>query len=733
MKPNNTSSEQKPVRIYGCGGHSQVVAETLRLNGYQVEDYFDDKPERAYPGINTVKDGIRNSGKNFPHKGTPFFIAIGNNRERMEISQMINNDFVTAIHPTAIISESSSVGEGTVVFAGAIVQPNTTIGKQVLVNTGASIDHDNSIGDYAHISPQVTLCGHVTVGEGTHIGANATVIPCVNIGKWCTIGAGAVILEDVPDFSTVVGNPGRVIKTASSKKKPKEFDLSIIGSGIAGSFTLWHFLNNYKAGKSLKIAVFEKHHQFHTGIPYGERSSSNTLLIKPLKFFLPEEGLVHFKAWIKQNKEVLLAKYAANSDQCGKAWLARHSEDIALDRWDELYVPRFFVGHYLTEIMQQAYKRARQIGIEIQNIRGKVIAMQPKDSSYSITTDKDFEPSYKTKKAVLALGSLPPKQLYDFKSTGTMDWPVMYIDDPYQPGVKQNINRIKSYLKTTNKERINVLILGSNASGVEQFYNLREWPEIENKISNIMVLSPKGSFPKVRNNKMQPVKEFVPNHLIALKEKISLSAKEIQRSALLDLEVAHQLNYEEVDTIAPISKHTLALIPALNKDEKEMFAAKVGVDIGRFQRELGGDYGFQVKQGLDRERLSFIKGYFRNLKQEDDGLTHFYYSQQSTDEIIKHSIAVDMIINCCGSCTLESKDNTNVLLKQLTRDGVCQTNKSEKGLKVNDRFEAAPNLYVMGPLLAGNVMTDKPIWHVEHAGRIYNFSKSLGSQLANEI
>jgi acetyltransferase EpsM len=41
------------------------------------------------------------------------------------------------------------------------------------------------------------------------------VIPSIRIGRWCTIGAGAVILRDVPDGSTVVGNPGRIVRSAT--------------------------------------------------------------------------------------------------------------------------------------------------------------------------------------------------------------------------------------------------------------------------------------------------------------------------------------------------------------------------------------------------------------------------------------------------------------------------------------------------------------------------------------
>ena len=41
-------------------------------------------------------------------------------------------------------------------------------------------------------------------------------IPSLRIGKWCKIGAGAVVIRDVPDFSTAVGNPARIIRTGSA-------------------------------------------------------------------------------------------------------------------------------------------------------------------------------------------------------------------------------------------------------------------------------------------------------------------------------------------------------------------------------------------------------------------------------------------------------------------------------------------------------------------------------------
>ncbi len=203
----------KQARIYGAGGHSQVIKEVLTENGYDITDTFDDKPKDVHYASKNVAMGLRDDLKKFPHEGSPVIIAIGINSERAEIAGFLKCKYEKAIHESAIISPTSKIGEGTVVFAGAIIQPNTTVGKHVIVNTGASIDHDNIIGDFAHISPKAALCGHVEVGEGSHVGVGAVVIPKVKIGKWCTIGAGTIVLKDVPDYTTLVGNPGKVIKT----------------------------------------------------------------------------------------------------------------------------------------------------------------------------------------------------------------------------------------------------------------------------------------------------------------------------------------------------------------------------------------------------------------------------------------------------------------------------------------------------------------------------------------
>lgn len=190
--------------LYGASGHAKVIIDILKANGMEIEGLLDDNPDvtelmgyKVLHGVNDVSSLI---------------ISIGNNRIRKMIAQRLETRFEKAVHPSAIMSPSAKVGDGTVVMQGAIVQACAEIGKHCIVNTGASVDHECVLEDYVHVSPHSTLCGNVHVGEGSWIGAGTTVIPGVKIGEWSVIGAGSVVVRDIPDGVVAYGNPCRIVR-----------------------------------------------------------------------------------------------------------------------------------------------------------------------------------------------------------------------------------------------------------------------------------------------------------------------------------------------------------------------------------------------------------------------------------------------------------------------------------------------------------------------------------------
>ena len=107
-------------------------------------------------------------------------------------------------------------------FTGIEIHPAATIGERLFIDHGFGvvIGETTIIGDDVLIYQGVTLGGtgkehgkrHPTVGNNVTIGAGAKVLGNITIGDNSNIGAGSVVIDDVPEFSTVVGIPGRVVQ-----------------------------------------------------------------------------------------------------------------------------------------------------------------------------------------------------------------------------------------------------------------------------------------------------------------------------------------------------------------------------------------------------------------------------------------------------------------------------------------------------------------------------------------
>ena len=152
-------------------------------------------------------------------------------------------------HKTAKIQKGAKIGKGTKIWQncrvlnGAEIGENCLIGHNCLIFGKAKLGNGVKLESNTDVFDLVTLENYVFVGPsavftndpnprarypkrkypkygkwlptlvkvGATIGANATIVCGNTIGRWTMIGAGAVVVDDVPDYATVVGVPAKII------------------------------------------------------------------------------------------------------------------------------------------------------------------------------------------------------------------------------------------------------------------------------------------------------------------------------------------------------------------------------------------------------------------------------------------------------------------------------------------------------------------------------------------
>ena len=115
------------------------------------------------------------------------------------------------------------------IITGIEIHPAAKIGRRFFIDHGEGvvIGETSVIGDDVLIYQQVTLGGtgkehgkrHPTLGNNVIIGAGAKVLGNITIGDNVRVGAGSVVIDDVPENSTVVGIPGRIIERKNNSNE----------------------------------------------------------------------------------------------------------------------------------------------------------------------------------------------------------------------------------------------------------------------------------------------------------------------------------------------------------------------------------------------------------------------------------------------------------------------------------------------------------------------------------
>ncbi|HOZ86497.1 MAG TPA: UDP-3-O-(3-hydroxymyristoyl)glucosamine N-acyltransferase [Bacteroidia bacterium] len=90
---------------------------------------------------------------------------------------------------------------------------STIIGRHTKIHNFVQVAHGVHIGENCLVTANVTISGSTIVGNNVWLGPGVTIANKIKIGNFSYLSMGAVIFSDVPEGATMVGNPGRMIKS----------------------------------------------------------------------------------------------------------------------------------------------------------------------------------------------------------------------------------------------------------------------------------------------------------------------------------------------------------------------------------------------------------------------------------------------------------------------------------------------------------------------------------------
>ena len=505
------------------------------------------------------------------------------------------------------------------------------------------------------------------------------------------------------------------------------YDVVLVGGGVSCAFTLMELISNIgireHEGVTYKFAMIDEYGDFGCGVAYGPRSGGNARLINSLNEFLPDLLCPEFEQWfldyintcIVQDKVDSTSFEATFYERCGRDNLSM------LEALGGSYIPRRLFGRFVESRLASLLKKHQEL-VSVDFIVGSVDSVQRSDGGFNLLVTSNHAHQVYARAIILGIGTAPRERIKtDVKDTHLS----LFFHDAYACSLEKVISQCVSFCR--GKDNVRVCVVGANASSIEIF-NHFVWEESLHTTSfEWNVISPSGQFPEPFDEAADVC--FVPGNLQGLVDRNFVTADEILQSFTLDFYDAQRQNCTIEETYTAFTELVGKLVSGLSYEEKYKFANFHGNEIGKHVRRCGGSYAINMNNPPDKFVVNNLEGKVAKVCVSSNQMLEVLYSLNDDVFYLKDC---DIVFNC-GPSRLLTNEELPKLVRSLVDDFGCKITSSRRGIIVDDHFRASEKIYVNGPLLSGNVVAEKCIWHVEHVGRIFSIATEIAPLVLSDL
>jgi len=219
-KIHENSGEMPNVIIFGASGHGGVVLDSIEKSGkYKVVGFVDSFKKKGSLQNNYKILGSELDIPDLMEQYTIFggVVAIGDNWTRKHRVESIEKvvplfNFISVVHPSAIIGKDVKIGKGSVILPGVVINANSVVQDFCIINTNSSLGHDGIMKDFSSLAAGVCVGGNFKLGKFSALSLGVSVIENISIGEHTVIGAGSLVLKNIGDRSLAYGLPAHIVR-----------------------------------------------------------------------------------------------------------------------------------------------------------------------------------------------------------------------------------------------------------------------------------------------------------------------------------------------------------------------------------------------------------------------------------------------------------------------------------------------------------------------------------------